>query len=163
MARPIQTVVHVTPDPQAQAEQALLRLLQTLAADAEALEDALRVIRGLHERGLLELTAAILEQGDEVLRIVVEQLSQPGAVKTLQNVVALAEQLGKLDLQKVGTLVEGATRGMEEATAAISDKPLGMFGLLRALSDPDISAGLQALLGALKGLGRALRKSVEEG
>jgi uncharacterized protein YjgD (DUF1641 family) len=68
-----------------------------------------------------------------------------------------------LNIAKMGTLLEGAAQGLEEATAHPSDKPLGLFGLMRALSDPDVSAALQALLGALKGLGRALRNSGKEG
>ncbi|MBX6353152.1 MAG: DUF1641 domain-containing protein [Thermoflavifilum sp.] len=163
MAKPIQTVVQFTPDPQAASEKALLRLLQAVAEEADAVEEALRVVRGLHERGLLELTAAALEQGDDVLRIVVEQLNQPGAVRALQNLVRLVQQLEALNLEKMGTLLEGAANGLEEALAQPADRPLGVFGLMRALADPDISTALNALLGALRGMGRALRTTGKEG
>jgi uncharacterized protein YjgD (DUF1641 family) len=157
MAKPLTTVVSVELSPEEREAAALASLRREAAADAEALEAMLRVVRGLHERGLLELTAAVLEQGEDVLRTVVELLAQPGAVRILQNVIAVVQVLGALDVQKVGKVVNGAMDGLDHAVQEGPERPLGLFGLIRSLSDPDVSTGLTALLGALKGMGAALR------
>ncbi|SFU64797.1 DUF1641 domain-containing protein [Alicyclobacillus macrosporangiidus] len=162
MAKPI-PVLHVPAPSREDTEKAALDALRdSVAQDAEALQQALRVVRGLHERGLLELTAAALEKGDDLLRLVVEQVNQPGALRLLRNAITLLQQAGAWDLEKWGPILEGAAAGIQEAQAHPPKRPLGVFGLLHLLSDPDVSRALHTLFGALKGMGRVLGQSAGE-
>ncbi|MCL6515829.1 DUF1641 domain-containing protein [Alicyclobacillus sp.] len=156
MAKPIPRLEVRAPSPEAVEDAALERLRTAVARDEEALEQALRVVSGLYDRGLLELAAAALEKGDDLLRLLVSQVSQPGALRLVNNAVALGKLGAAWDLEKLGTLLEGARAGAEEALAHPPKGAMGLFGLLKWLSDPDVSRALHALFGTLRGLGRAM-------
>ncbi|HEX8729640.1 MAG TPA: DUF1641 domain-containing protein [Ktedonobacterales bacterium] len=56
-------------------------------------------------------------------------------------------------------MVSGGVRAF--ATAQRPAKPLGVFDVLRALKDPDVSAGMAAVIALLKGFGAAQRQRPE--
>ncbi|MCL6517727.1 DUF1641 domain-containing protein [Alicyclobacillus sp.] len=60
----------------------------------------------------------------------------------------------------VGVVRDGTTsagRFNPAGTSLTAGRPLGMWDLLRALRDPDVSAGLALVLGMLRGMGAAVR------
>ncbi|WP_067933494.1 DUF1641 domain-containing protein [Alicyclobacillus kakegawensis] len=163
MAKPVTTVVPAQTDEAEAQAKAMERLQQMAAADVDALAEALRLARALHDRGLLTLAAALLEQADDVLRIVVDFVNQPGAVRGLKNLATAAQALGAVDLEAFGRLAQGAVASVDEAKAdrKALETPLGFFKLLAYLADPDVSAAIRLLLAACKGVGRALRAEAE--
>ncbi|MCL6627221.1 DUF1641 domain-containing protein [Alicyclobacillus shizuokensis] len=163
MAKPVTTVVPAQTDEAEAQAKAMERLQQMAAADVDALAEVLRLARALHDRGLLTLAAALLEQADDVLRIVVDLVNQPGAVRGLKNLVTAAQALGAVDLEAFSRLAQGAAASVEEAKAdrKALETPLGFFKLLAYLADPDVSAAIRLLLAACKGVGRALRAEAE--
>ncbi|MCL6632519.1 MAG: DUF1641 domain-containing protein [Alicyclobacillus herbarius] len=157
MAKPLTHVIPIVADET--ADTGRFERPQLTAEDREALGELLRLVRALHARGVLSLASALLEKGDEVLDILVHLANQPRAVRGLKNLMVAAETLSVVDLSRLSQVVEGAAVGLQRAETQRETlaEPVGLFGLLSTLADPDVSAGIRLLISALQGVGRAVR------
>ncbi|WP_026962260.1 DUF1641 domain-containing protein [Alicyclobacillus herbarius] len=157
MAKPLTHVIPIVADET--ADTGKFERPQLTAEDREALGELLRLVRALHARGVLSLASALLEKGDEVLDILVHLANQPRAVRGLKNLMVAAETLSAVDLSRLSQVVEGAAVGLQcaETQRETLAEPVGLFGLLSTLADPDVSAGIRLLISALQGVGRAVR------
>lgn len=167
MARPTTAIVRAVPTPEEERDTALGTVHERTAASAEALVEGLALLQSLHERGVLEALVALVQHGDDVLGTVMETLAQGsgdnGYTRGAKNAITLAQGFGALDEATVATTQRMVTGGLRAfASAEPPTKPLGVFDLLRALKDPDVSAGLSAVLALLKGIGVAQRERDKE-
>ena len=103
---------------------------------AEALARLLETAVRLEESGLLELIEALADE--KVLRSLADLVLTTGALRLLDNLDKLLDIAG----EAVGALSKPA-------------EPVGLSGLLRALAEPDVQAGLGRLVNLLRALGRA--------
>ncbi len=163
MAKPTNVVTR----PQETAEEARASALETLLEGASdrsgALLETLALLEALHERGVLDAMVAFFQRGDDVLRLVVDRLDQPAYSDGIRNALTLTQSLAAFDQETLATTQRMVTGGIRAfASAQPPAKPLGVFDLLRALKDPDVSAGLTAALALLKGIGAAQRQRQEE-
>lgn len=160
MARPTNVIARAVKTPEEERSEALETLLEHASDHAAALLAALALVQALHEQGALEALTALSQQGDAALGVALETLSQsPGYAQGAKNALALAQSLATLDDQTVATTQRMVTGGVQAfASAKPPAKSLSVFDLLRALKDPDVSAGLTAVLALLKGVGAALRQ-----
>ncbi|MCL6594100.1 MAG: DUF1641 domain-containing protein [Alicyclobacillus sp.] len=162
MAKPVTTVVMPVNTESEQQTARLAELRAEAAAGSDALQAAIQLLQALHERGVLELLTALFARGDRVLHSLVELLSQAETVRAIQNTLALAEQVGRLDPQSWERCLTGLTAGLQAAAATPPpERPLGLFELLRQLKDPDVSAGLATGLAFLRAVGRVARVGVQ--
>jgi uncharacterized protein YjgD (DUF1641 family) len=137
-------------------------LLEGTSDHSDALLEAMALLQSLHERGVLEALTALFQQGNEVLGVAMETLSQPAYGQGARNALTIAQSFAAVDEETMATsqrMVTGGLRGF--ANAQPPKKPMGVFGLSRALRDPDVSAGLAATLALLKGIGAAQRQRGE--
>lgn len=160
MARPTSAIARAVKTPEEERSDALETLLEHASDHSEALLEVLALVQALHEQGALGALTALSQQGDAALGVAMETLSQsPGYAQGARNALALAQSLATLDDQTVATTQRMVTGGVQAfASAQPPAKPLSVFDLLRALKDPDVSAGLAALLALLKGIGAARRQ-----
>lgn len=159
MARPTTVIARPETTPEEVRATALEALLEGASDNSPALLEALALLQSLHQRGILEALAALFQKGDDVLGIAMDTLAQPAYSNGAKNALVLAQTLSALDEETLATsqrMVVGGVQGF--ANAQPPAKPLGVFDLLRALKDPDVSAGLAATLGLLKGIGAAQRQ-----
>jgi len=146
VAEPIAEVVD-RPD-----DDALRREIQALWAtpgQREAVERTLDLLRALNERGLLDGARAILEGNEASGRAIREFLMRSQDLRIARNLRAAFELLAAIDLG-------GGGRGAGRSPGAPA-RPMGLLELRRRLRDPDVSAGLEVVLGALAAIGRARR------
>lgn len=126
MARPISLAL---PPRDARAELAA-RLENAPAEHAEAVLAAYEVLQGLHDRGVLELARGALGSGDKVLEIGVEAIRSPEALRSVRNVVLLANMLGAIDPEQLGSFTRAVPPALQ-ATARQPEPP----GIWRILSE----------------------------
>lgn len=161
MAKPTTVIARPETTPESERATALETLLEGASDQSGALLEALALLRALHERGVLEALVAFFQKGDDVLGVAMETLAeQPTYTLGAKNAMTLAQSLGELDEPTVATTQRMVSGGLSAfANAQRPAKPLGVFDVLRALKDPDVSAGMAAVIALLKGFGAAQRQS----
>ncbi|HEY1389339.1 MAG TPA: DUF1641 domain-containing protein [Ktedonobacterales bacterium] len=163
MAKPTNVIARTVTTPEDKRATAREALLEGASDNSPALREALALLQSLHQRGILDALVALFEKGDDVLGIAMDTLAQPAYSSGAKNALVLAQTLSALDEETMARsqrMVVGGVRGF--ANARPPAKPLGVFDLLRVLKDPDVSAGLAATLGLLKGIGAAQRQRGEQ-
>ena len=143
MAEPI-TEIADAPD-----DAALRRDVPALGStpgQREAIGQALELLRALNERGLLDGARAIVEGNDASAQAIREFLTRSQDLGIARNLRIVFEWLSAIDLAAT------APPGAEPV------RPMGLLELRRRLRDPDVSAGLDAVLRALAAIGRAARR-----
>lgn len=130
------------------------------SAHQDSLTEALRLLDLMNDKGLLRLLIAVLEKGEDALRIFVEQADKPGAVAGIQNGMLLLQGLSELDPNGLQRLF----RGLGNATSSSSAEAVsinGVFDMLRLFHDPDVTAGLSFAVSLLKGIGQEVRQTAQ--
>jgi uncharacterized protein YjgD (DUF1641 family) len=157
LARAIHEIADTQLDPMQQQARAMGALLQNLVNDTDAVKEVLKTIHLLHEKDVLNIVNALLEQGSDIMKIVVDQAGKPGYAGGLKNGMALVQLLGTMDTRAVSTMVHALGKAQQQATAEGATQIRGVFGLLGALRDPDVSAGMSFMVQILKSVGQGLR------
>lgn len=163
MAKATTVIARPPSTPDGERATALESLLEGASDQSSALLEGLALMQALHERGVLEALVAFFQQGDGVLGVTMDTLAnQPSYTQGAKNAMTLAQSLGDLDEPTVATTRRMVSGGLHAfANAQRPAKPLGVFDVLRALKDPDVSAGMAAVIALLKGFGAAQRQSQE--
>jgi uncharacterized protein YjgD (DUF1641 family) len=115
-------------------------------------------LEALNDSGLLDAAIAALEQRESLLRIVVDQAARPGSVAAIKNTVTLAQTLSHIDPDALAGVGEGVAVGVNRLQQGGAVKVTGIWDVLKAARDPDISRALSAILTVLKTVGEHLRE-----
>lgn len=159
MAKPTNVIARPVKTPEEERDAALEALLEGASDHTDALLSGLALLQSLHQRGVLEALAALAQKSDDALGIAMDTLAQPAYSQGAKNALILAQMLSSLEEETLVTTQRMVASGVRAfAGAQPPAKPLGVFDVLRALKDPDVSAGLAAVLALLKGIGAAQRK-----
>jgi uncharacterized protein YjgD (DUF1641 family) len=130
------------------------RLRNAPLEQADALLSACAVLQGLHDEGLLEIIRGGLGARDKILQIVVNAANTPGAIQGIRNLVILAKLVGTLDPK----ILEGVAQAIPEGLATAStDKPIGIWSMLRRLCSGETWCALAAGACVLQSVGKALK------
>ncbi|HEU5140617.1 MAG TPA: DUF1641 domain-containing protein [Bacillales bacterium] len=155
MSKPISTIDRIVVDEETQKQQDLEEIETALAENKDAVLETIELLGNLHDRGVLETLNGFFSQGEEVLRIIVQEINKPGHSKVLENLVGLAGVLGTIDMEQVKTFTEKANNGLQEAVESDpNDGPGSLFQLMKGLKDPEINRSIGMLLKFLKGMGK---------
>ncbi|KUO96308.1 DUF1641 domain-containing protein [Ferroacidibacillus organovorans] len=158
MAQSIRTRVAIEDEASSVARQTAQEMMDLLVSQRDTLKHAIALLQVLNEREVLQMLTALFEQLDPVMTVIVNQVAKPEYTGGIKNVFALAGGIGQFDSESLSTLLRGMARGVKEATEASepSRTGMGVFDLLKALKDPEISSGLRILLQFLKGFGAGM-------
>ena len=132
------------------------RLEQAPEAHAEAVLAAYEVLQQLHERGVLEIMRGALAASDEILEKVVDNARTPEAIRAIRNLLFWRQILGSIEPEWFKGIFQAIPEGIAEATAE-REKPIGLLGLLRRLTNKDSLRGLAAAIDFLQAFGRHLQ------
>ena len=91
------------------------RLEQAPAEHAAALLSCYEIIEGLHQRGALELIRGGLGSAEKVLEIVVDAAREPEMIRSLRNLLVIANLVGSIDPERLKVLTK---TGVEVLAAA---------------------------------------------
>jgi uncharacterized protein YjgD (DUF1641 family) len=123
-------------------------------ATEDARDELDHLLVALHERGVLRLLNGLLAAGPSVSAIALDGLNSPSGQRAVRNAVVLGEAATRIDPADLETLVQGVARGIETAGERLAQEPPSTISLAKALRDPDIRRGMNAMLGFLKALGQ---------
>jgi uncharacterized protein YjgD (DUF1641 family) len=124
----------------------------------DALENMIALMQQLHDAGFLEAALSMVEARAQIAQTIIEQALRPEAVRMMQNLLAAAGTLTRIDPETTGDLARSLVAGMNAARAELAHgKPVTVFELARALGDPDVNRGIRFALTFLQGFGKGLR------
>ncbi|GAA5500354.1 hypothetical protein Dxin01_00074 [Deinococcus xinjiangensis] len=130
---------------------------------AQALEESLRLLRELHEHGVLELLIKLVRGGEGLAVGALHTLGSDQVLLAMRTVIELSKALGSLHPADIRQLAQGlgtaASAGARSAARGTKVTPLEIPKLL---VDPDVQLALGAVFGLLKGLGQGLREARED-
>jgi len=132
------------------------RVLNAPEEHAEAVLAAYEVLQELHNHGVLELMRGTLAASDELLDRVVDNVSTPASIRAIRNLLFWRRILGSIEPEWFQGIFQAIPEGLAQATA--ERKPVGLFGLLRRLSNKDSLRGLAAAVDFLEAFGRNLHQ-----
>ncbi|HEU4963600.1 MAG TPA: DUF1641 domain-containing protein [Bacilli bacterium] len=166
MAKATTHIEKSVPNAAEEQAQGLGQLLQALAENREAILLAMDVLGELHKAGLLEMLQALLKNRHEIGVIGIEQLNKPGAHRILKNGMNLVQFLSAVEPASLQTLLNGVAGGVKKVgeadggtgTGKAQPQP-GMWGMVKLLRDPEVSASVNVLVNFLRGMGHEVRNT----
>ena len=127
---------------------------------AEALTEALKLLRDLHEAGVLDVLHKLTRGGEGLTAALLSVLNEDSSVKLIRNVSELGRTLSVLEPMETAQLGRAVAAGVRAGAQQVAvGKGLGLSDLLKLLGDRDVQLALGAVFGGLKGAGRALREA----
>lgn len=160
MANPTTSIIQAEDD---SASKAKAQLEQAYAENAEGIVQALGLLQALEERGVLPLTRALVEQGDDVLKIILALVTKEEYMGGIKNLIALVQGLTAIPNESMQSIVAGFQGGIDEASHTPSAEKFGVYDILKALQDPDVSRAISHGMAFLKGMGRAIGAAQADG
>lgn len=137
--------------------QSLQELSVALTEHSSAIVSLLNLVEELEKSGVLSTLTAVLKAKNEVLTVILEQLTKPGAVNAIENLLSVIQTLQKVNGTHVQSVLQALAQGLEAGHAHLEEKPeVGVFDLVRALRDPAVSRSMSLVLGGLRGFGETV-------
>lgn len=163
MAKPI---TNIKTDPTAQQEASLQdinALLHQVAENRKAIQESLAILSELQEIGILDAAKAMLAMRTDIGGIAMEQINQPGAHHIIKNGISAVEFLSSIEPNQLQPILGGVAGGLQYAAESDEDKgAIGVFGMYKAMKDPNVNTAIQMLFRFLEGMGKQLNETAKE-
>jgi uncharacterized protein YjgD (DUF1641 family) len=143
------------PPPRDPKEELMGRLESAPQEHVEALLSAYDLLQKLHDRGVLDLLRGGLGSGDKILQILVDATNTPEAIRGIRNLIILAKLADSIPPEMLEGLAQAVPESLEKAR---TEKPLGLFALMKKMSNEDTRRALTAMTSVLEALGKGLEK-----
>ena len=162
MAKPIPVVLK---PPEISSEADVRAQLQRKLADAPvehaaAVLSFYELIQAMHNSGTTDLLCGLFGARDNILGRVAAALNAPEAVRTVRNLVALAQIVGSVD-PKVFESLRDAITEVAEKNKQPSGKPPGLWKIVKRADSEDSLRTLSATTDFLESFGRHLKEKPE--
>ena len=134
------------------------KLAEAPVEHAAALLNFYELIQALHDSGTTDLLRAFLGARDAITGRVSKAMSAPEAIRTVRNLIALAQIAGSVDPRVLESLRDAVTE-VAEKTRQPSGKPPGILKIMKRADSEDSLRALSATTDLLESFGRHLRET----
>ncbi|EUJ45951.1 DUF1641 domain-containing protein [Listeria riparia] len=158
MAEPISKIrrVEKTEDEVKQEKMAAIKD-QIVTEDAAFLE-ALELVKALHDSGALDMITSALKAKEDIATTFLNEARKEPATNAINNLMISGKLLTDTKPEQTEKLLEGLANAQAKANESLKDDTtLGLFGLAKAMKDPDVNRALRYGLAFLKGVGQELK------
>ncbi|WAH38784.1 DUF1641 domain-containing protein [Alicyclobacillus dauci] len=131
--------------------------------NSEGIVEALGLLQALQERGVLPLVRALVEQGDDVLKVILALFQSEEYGAGVKNFIGLLQLFTKIPTESMESVIAGVGGGMKAASEAPEVGKFGVYDALKSLQDPDVARAISFGLAFLKGMGRSLAEVKQGG
>ncbi|MBM7333862.1 MAG: DUF1641 domain-containing protein [Alcanivorax sp.] len=131
----------------------------------EAREELDKLLRNLHERGVLRLLNDLLGAFPEVSGILMRGINNEDSRNAIQNLSLLAMGLGRIPPERFATVTRALTEALDAMEENAGDRAPGgpgVTGTYRLLHDDDLWRGLGPLLEGIRRFGARLGEPEEK-
>lgn len=158
MAEPIKEIEFDPKNIEEEQSAAIHGIIEQIAENHEVIQDSLTIIRDLHESGFIDIVKGLLVTRVKVGAIAMEQISQPGMLNIVRNVMTGIEFLSSMEPTQLKQILDSAQKGLERAKDAANDKSTpGLWGTIKATKDPNVKMALNTMILFLEGMGKGLK------
>ncbi|MBC2373312.1 DUF1641 domain-containing protein [Listeria booriae] len=158
MAEPISKIrrVEKTEDEVKQEKMAAIKD-QIVTEDAAFLE-ALELVKALHDSGALDMINSALKAKEDIATTFLNEARKEPATNAINNLMISGKLLTDTKPEQTEKLLESLANAQAKANESLKDDTtLGLFGLAKAMKDPDVNRALRYGLAFLKGVGQELK------
>ena len=113
MAMPSTLIQRSEPSEEELTRQSLQQLSKEAAEHTSALTSLLQLAGELEKSGLLTMGTALVAAKDDILAVAMEQVNKPGSTNAIQNLMKVAQTLGRVDGEHVNRLLNAVVKGLE--------------------------------------------------
>lgn len=126
----------------------------------KSVEKVIRLCEALDNAGWLDILIGAVEQRGELLSVLANEASKPGVVQTVKSVINLGQAVTNLNSSALTTTLQGVSDGLHRIEHdALEVK--GIWDVLKASRDPDVSRAFSAILTVLKSIGEHLQNPAQ--
>ncbi|AGX06117.1 MULTISPECIES: DUF1641 domain-containing protein [Bacillus] len=159
MAKAITHIQRKTLSEEEKRKKDLMEVEDALIDNKEAILESLKVMRNMHDRGVLSLLSGLFGQGDKVLDILVRAADKPETSNTLKNLLLMGGTLGMINVKQLEPFLLKIDSGIARvAEAGDTQEKTSFFDLARSLKDPEVNRAVTLLLTFLKGMGQETKE-----
>ena len=159
MATPITRIKKKQLTPEELKLQRLFELETQVAEQQQALKKVLEITGELDKAGILDAVNAMVKAREDLMDITVHQATREPVTTLINNLMNAAGALTAIDPATTAKLSASVQRGFQNAEAGQANpRKIGVFGLMKALRDPDINRSIRYGLHFLKGMGKELER-----
>ncbi|KAB8125540.1 DUF1641 domain-containing protein [Gracilibacillus oryzae] len=159
MAKAIRQIERIESNVKEERAEDLSAILNKIADNREAIEEAIEIIEELHNAEVLPALKAILKTRQKVGAIAIEQINQPGMHNVIKNAMTMFTLLASIDSAQLQQLAGGLTEGVEKASESTKQtEDASLWSLLKATKDPNVKRSLNMMINFLNGMGEGLAK-----
>ncbi|QQE76865.1 DUF1641 domain-containing protein [Alicyclobacillus sp. SO9] len=154
MARSIAKIRETQSSAEAVKEAQIAKIESLFVEYTQDIEQMMRLLRLLREKGILDAGAAVLEQGHDLLEILVHQANHPGSIGGIKNIIAVVQGMTKIDAKLVAAVFNGVSDASRVISSGDADDIGDLWDIVRVLRDRDVNQGLTAVFAVLKSVGQ---------
>ncbi|RNB88439.1 DUF1641 domain-containing protein [Brevibacillus nitrificans] len=159
MAKAISNIERHIPSPEEVRDQAISQVLDAVSENHQALLTLLDIVKELQEIGVLDIVQGALKNRRDIGVIAVTQLNKPGMHHIMKNGMTAMQFLAKLQPEKIAGLLDAVDHGLERLTDTQNNKPIGLFGMGKAMMEPDVTLALGSMINFLRGMGEGMKNA----
>lgn len=158
MAKAITNIEKYITNKDEEKQQSIEQILDAVSENREALITFLDILKELQEFGVLDIIQGALKNRHEISVIAVSQLNQPSMHHIMKTGMQAIQFLGRLEPEKVQNILQAVELGIEKLVDTQSNKSLGLWGMGKAMLNPNVSLALNAMINFMDGMGEGMKK-----
>lgn len=158
MAEPISKIRRVEKTENQIKQDKITAIKDQIATDDVAFMEILELVKSLHQAGALDMLNSALKAKEDIATTFLNEARKEPATNAINNLMISSKLLTETKPEQTEQLLAGLANAQAKANESLKDDAtLGLFGLARAMKDPDVNRALRYGLAFLKGVGQELK------
>jgi uncharacterized protein YjgD (DUF1641 family) len=158
MAKAIEQIEKQVPNQAQEAADSVKQILDSVVQNKESILIFLDMLNEMHEAGFLEAAQSMLKSRHKIGVIGINQLNKSGAQRIIKNGMGAVQFLTKVDPAKLDMMLGAVASGLDQAGQTPDDgRPMGMWGMVKTMRDPEVQSSLGVMMNFLRGMGDGLQ------
>ncbi|MBA3926255.1 DUF1641 domain-containing protein [Listeria rustica] len=158
MAEPISKIRRVEKTDDQIKQDKMTAIKDQIATDDAAFMEVLELVKALHDSGALDMLNSALKAKEDIATTFLNEARKEPATNAINNLMMTSKLLTETKPEQTEKMLAGLANAQAKANESLKeDTTLGLFGLARAMKDPDVNRALRYGLAFLKGVGQELK------
>ncbi|KMT61007.1 DUF1641 domain-containing protein [Paenilisteria newyorkensis] len=158
MAEPISKIRRVEKTEDQIKQDKMTAIKDQIATDDAAFMEVLELVKSLHDSGALDMLNSALKAKEDIATTFLNEARKEPATNAINNLMISSKLLTETKPEQTEQLLAGLANAQAKANESLKeDTTLGLFGLAKAMKDPDVNRALRYGLAFLKGVGQELK------
>ncbi|EUJ32754.1 hypothetical protein MFLO_06614 [Listeria floridensis FSL S10-1187] len=158
MAEPISKIRDVSPTKEEQEAAQLKELKASIADSDSGFTEVLEFVKLLHEAGAFDAVNSAIKAKEDIAKTLLNEWRKEPTTNAINNMMLTGQLLTEAKPEQTEAMIKQVKEAAKEADKAAKDEAiLGMFGLMKAMKDPDVNRALRYGVTFLKEMGKGLK------